>query len=103
MNADLIKTVGEYKLENILDAVDRNYMQYAAKKEVYDDGTICYWGHGNKHDFGNMGSICRSLKTADWFIKYVERWYWYNNSSMPYKDWFRQEDILKEWKLGESV
>lgn len=103
MNIDLIKDVGEYKPESILDAIDKNYMEVAARKEVYEDGTVCYWGNGDRNDFGRFGAIIMAMKTADWFTKYVDKWYWYNNSCMPYEDWFRQEDILKELGLGESA
>ena len=84
MNVNLIKEAGEYDPDRILRSVDAAYMQYAARKEVYEDGTVCYWGHGNKSDFGRFGSLMRALKQEEWFMKYVDKWYWYNITNNSY-------------------
>ena len=103
MNTDLIKSVGEYEPDMILKSVDAAYMQYAAKKELYEDGTVCYWGKGDRYDFGSFGSLTMRFRKTDWFIKYVDKWYWYNNDCMPYEDWFCQEDILEELGIRKSA
>ena len=103
MNRELICKEGEYDVEDILFTLDRCHAEYGFKKETHDDGMVTYWGKDDRDDFGYFGAIIMALKKEEWFTKYVDKWYWYNNSCMPYEDWFRQEDILKELGLGESA
>ena len=103
MNADLIKSDGKYEVETIRKAVDDMYMQFDFRRKEYKDGTVCYLGNDSEHDFAHFGKLIWALSEEEWFMKYVDRWLWYNNSCMPRADWFRCEDILEKYGNRKSA
>ena len=103
LNKDLIDKVGEYQVDELQERIDKAYMQYGFNKELLKDGTVRYSGNDSEDDFACFGYLSWQFKKVPWFVKYVDRWFWYNNDCMPYEDWFRREDILAELGLGKSI
>ena len=103
MNTDLIVDRGVYVPEAILGGIDDAFQQFGFRKEVYDDGTICFWGNRKRDDFANFGALILALKKESWFMDYVEKWLWYNSDGQYDESSYRIEDILYHYTKRRSA
>lgn len=89
-----IKEKGLHKLDRIMEILDKAFLQYGFRKEVYDDGTICYLGNNHKDDFAHFGGLIMTLEEKEWFMPYLDKWLWYNSNGQLDENCYRVEDIL---------
>ena len=69
MNTDLIVDRGVYVPEAILGGIDDAFQQFGFRKEVYDDGTICFWGNRKRERIKKNTPVNHpGLGDGDYFV-----------------------------------
>lgn len=95
LNENRIIADGKYEPERIFRSVDNAFFRFGFRKEVLDDGSVCYLGNGNPRDYGAFGATITSLKNQEWFMPYVDKWLWCNSDRGKTEDDFYVEDVLE--------
>ncbi len=85
---------GEYEPQAILMRLDKAFLQFGFRKEILEDGTICFWGNKKRDDYAHFGALINALKKKSWFIKYADKWLWYNSDGQYDESCYSVEDIL---------
>ena len=98
-----IEAERRYSPESLYNAIDKVFQKYGFRKECTADGTICYYGTGQKQDYGIFGRIITSLKDKDWFMSYLTKWLWYNSDDGVDENDFTVEDVLLHYTHKESA
>lgn len=94
---------GKYTCEKVYDAIDKAFSTFQFRKEIYEDGTICYYGNGKPRDFGGFGRLITSLKDREWFMEYLIKWIWYNSDNGRNEEDYAVNDVLYHYTKKESV
>lgn len=94
MDRDRIEEKGEYDPEKLQERLDKGFFRFGFRKEILADGTICYWGNNQRHDYAHFGALINSLEDTPWFMEYVDKWLWYNSDGQPDENCYNIEDIL---------
>ena len=79
------------------------FSKYNFRKEILEDGTICYYGNGNTKDYGTFGKLITRLKEKYWFFPYLDKWLWYNSDDGDNEDDYAIEHILYHYTKRESI
>ena len=98
LNEERIIADGKYEPERIYRSVDNAFAKCNLKKSVLKDGTLRYSGTGNPNDFGCFGHLITSFAELDWFMPYVDEWFWFNSDDGRDENDFSVEDVLKFYK-----
>lgn len=69
----------KYSPQSIYQTLDKTFAKYTFRKEELSGGTVCYYGNGERRDYGTFGRIITALKGKDWFMPYLAKWLWYNS------------------------
>jgi len=85
---------GDYEPNAITARLDKAFFQFGFRKEVLEDGTICFWGNKHRDDYAHFGALINALKKKSWFIKYADKWLWYNSDGQRDESYYSVEDIL---------
>ena len=93
----------KYATDSVYHAIDQAFSKYQFRKEVQDNGTICYYGNGMPRDYGVFGKVITSLKDKTWFMTYLTKWLWYNSDDGEDESDYCVEDILYHYTKRESV
>ena len=99
----LIAKINEYTAENIYACLDKNFSKLGILKKILPDGTLVYYGTGDKQDYGGFGLMITSLHKKDWFMPYVTKWLWYNSDDGRSADDFKIQDVLYFYTKRESI
>lgn len=83
----------KYSMEAIYAAADSAFRKYRFRKEILEDGTVCYWGNGRPEDYGAFGRLITSLKDKPWFLDNLSRWLWYNSDDGANENDYAVEDL----------
>lgn len=60
------------------------------------DGSLWFKDNGGEQDYGAMWGITLSLSDEEWFAKYIEKMYWYDDERQP--GVFDYEDVLATYR-----
>lgn len=93
---------GKFTVKGIRKSLDESFFQYNLRKEMLEDGTICYMGNNHPHDYAHFGGLITDLKTKEWFLPYVDKWIWYNSNGQLDENCYRVEDILYHYTKQRS-
>ena len=94
MNKEQIIEKGEYDPAALEERLDKGFLQFGFRKEKLTDGTICYWGNNQRHDYAHFGALINSLQDTPWFMEYADKWLWYNSNGQYDENSYRVEDML---------
>lgn len=103
LNKERILDDGEYTPERIMKGVDNAFAKHGFRKEILEDGTICFWGNRQSDDFAKFGGLVVALHKTEWFMPYVDKWLWYNSDGQLDEKCYRIEDILFFFTKKRSV
>lgn len=103
LNNRKIADDAKYSERSIYQSIDKAFAKYEFRREELDDGTICYYGNGNRKDYGIFGRIITALKDKEWFMPYLTKWLWYNSDDGENESDFVVEDILYHYARKESI
>lgn len=103
LDEDKIIADHKYKVESIYHALEQAFGKFQLRKEKTTDGTIFFYGTGQKKDYGAFGNIITSLKDKAWFMDYVIKWVWYNSDDGDNEEDFVVEDVLYHYTRKMSV
>ena len=85
---------GEYEPQVILERLDKAFLQFGFRKEILEDGTVCFWGNKKHDDYAQCGALINALKKKSWFTTYADKWLWYNSDGQLDETCYSIEDIL---------
>ncbi len=94
INTQKMKEEGLYEPQAILARLDRAFLQFGFRKEILEDGTVCFWGSKKRDDYAHFGALINALKKKSWFTKYADKWLWYNSDGQRDETCYSVEDIL---------
>ena len=103
LNDQKIAEDAKYNTQSIYQTLDKTFAKYTFHKEELADGTICYYGNGNRRDYGTFGRIITALKDKDWFMPYLTKWLWYNSDDGENENDYAVEDVLYHYARRESI
>lgn len=103
LDYDRIIRDGKYEPDRIQSALDNSFMDCGFRKQILEDNTVCYWGNKQPEDYANFGGLITSLKTKPWFMKYVDKWLWYNSDGQIDENCYRIEDVLYHYTKQRSA
>ena len=103
LNNQKIEEEAKYSMQSIYQTLDKTFAKYTFRKEELSDGTICYYGNGNRKDYGTFGRIITTLKDKEWFVPYLTKWLWYNSDDGENENDYAIEDVLYHYAQRECV
>ncbi len=100
-NEQKIKADGEYALAEFYRVIRMMFARENLVEMETTDGSLWFKDNGGEQDYGAMWGITLSLSDEEWFAKYIEKMYWYDDERQP--GVFDYEDVLatyREEKVG---
>lgn len=100
-NEQKIEADGEYELAEFYRVIRIMFEKHNLPEIKTNDGSLWFKDNGGKRDYGAMWGITLSLSEEEWFAKYIEKMYWYNDEKQPGE--FEYENVLatyREEKVG---
>ena len=103
MDKERIVEVGEYDPDKIMERIDNAFLRFGFRKEIFEDGTICFLGNRQRDDFAHFASLILALKKTAWFMDYVDKWLWYNSDGQYDEECYNIEDVLYHYTKKRSM
>ena len=100
-NEPKIEADGEYELAEFYRVIRIMFARHNLPEMETTDGSLWFKDNGGEQDYGAMWGITLSLSDEEWFAKYIEKMYWYDDERQP--GVFDYEDVLatyREEKVG---
>ena len=87
---------GEYELSEFYRVIREAYKNHTLSEIKTTDGSLWFKDNGGEQDYGAMWGISLSLSDEEWFVKYIEKMYWYDDDDEP--GVLESEDVLETYR-----
>ena len=95
-NEQKIKADGEYELAEFYRVIRIMFGENNLPEIKTNDGSLWFKDNGGEQDYGAMWGITLSLSDEEWFVKYIEKLYWYDDDEKT--GVFEHEDVLATYR-----
>lgn len=95
-NEEKIKADGEYELSEFYRVIRIVFAKNNLPEIKSNDGSLWFKDNGGQQDYGAMWGITLSLSDEEWFAKYIEKMYWYDDERQS--GVFDCEDVLTTYR-----
>lgn len=95
-NEQKIEADGEYELAEFYRVIRIMFAREKLIEMKTTDGSLWFKDNGGEQDYGAMWGITLSLSDEEWFAKYIEKMYWYDDEHEP--GVLEHEDVLKTYR-----
>ena len=99
LDEERINAEGKYDIEKMWKVIDSFFEEGECIKEVLPDGAVMYHGNPKKPNYlAYFGMAYAELEDIEWFVKYVSKWIWYENSNDASQDFLETDCKIRMGK-----
>lgn len=95
-NEQKIEADGEYELAEFYRIIRIMFARENLIEMETTDGSLWFKDSSGEQDYGAMWGITLSLSDEEWFVKYIEKMYWYDDDDEP--GVLEHEDVLATYR-----